>query len=1017
MKDYAASLLKATGLSRQVVHRHDTRAVPAGHAPLPDDLPPRLRTALHESGIRELFSHQAEAIGHVRAGRSVLVVTPTASGKSLAYNVPVLEACLRDPRARALYIFPYKALEQDQRAAFEQLAAGLGAQEPIRCAIYDGDTPPAERRKLRADPPHVLITNPDMVHLGLLPHHEAWRDFFAHLRHVVVDELHVYRGVFGTHLHHILQRLRRICERYGADPVVVAASATVGEPGRLGRDLLGRDVEVVDRSGAPQAGRHVIFLDPRMEMSPYTVATRLLVRSVRDGRRTIAFTKARRVTELIHSWVGGIDPALRRRVAAYRAGYLPEERRSIERRLAGGELLGVISTSALEHGIDIGGLDVCILVGYPGSIISSWQRIGRVGRQERESLVLLVGMPDALDQYFLSNPDEFFSRPYERVVLDAANPVLASAHLVCAGAELPLTGADARAYGSDVFGLVPDLVRRGRLLEDAGGGCWYSLRRSPQRDVHLRSMGGTYEIRDRSTGRIIGTVDAVRARLECHPGAIYLHGGRSYLVRHLDMDRAVVHAEPAWDADYFTVPLTEKETEIIERHERADHGSFRAGLGRLKVTTYFRGYVKKSLASQEVISEHSLDLPPAMFETVGLWVELPASLGDEVRARQGHFMGAIHATEHAAIGLFPLLALCDRFDLGGISYPRHPQLAVPAFFIYDGQAGGIGLAAQGYERIRELLDRTRRLVAACPCEAGCPSCVQSPKCGNGNRPLDKAFALYLLDVLCGLEPVPERREGALPATGPGERSGPPPDTRAPVVPVRIPPRDVPPPAAPVPRRERPSSERDGPARWTRSAAPGAGPAVLPGAAPSRDLIFDLETRRSADDVGGWSRIADMGLALAVIWDRGRDRWRVYREDEAKDLIIDLLSAHRVVGFNIRRFDYTVLSAYAQADFSRIPTLDLLEEIHGTLGFRLSLAHLAETTLGVAKSGDGRTSLAWVRDGRWDLVESYCRRDVEITARLYDYGRLNGHLIFRDREGRAARIPATWAERDGRSARC
>ncbi|MFQ5718203.1 MAG: DEAD/DEAH box helicase [Acidobacteriota bacterium] len=1023
MKDYAAALLAATGLTGQVVHRHDVPPHPAATVSLPTDLHPSLGAALRTEGIERLFTHQAEAIAHARGGRSVLLATPTASGKSLAYNIPVLDACLRTPEARALYLFPYKALEQDQRAALARLAGHLHGPEPVECAIYDGDTPPEIRRKLRASPPHVLITNPDMVHLGLLPHHGDWHAFLAHLRFVVVDEMHVYRGVFGTHLHHILQRLRRICRYHGSSPVVVASSATVGEPARLGRDLLAAEVEVVHRSGAPRSGRHVVFLDPRMTMSPYTVATRLLVRALQDGRRTIAFTKARRVTELMHSWTAGMAPELRRRIASYRAGYLPEERRAIEARLASGDLLGVISTSALEHGIDIGGLDVCVLVGYPGSIISSWQRIGRVGRSERGSLVLLVGMPDALDQYFLSHPDEFFSRPYERVIVDAANPILVAGHLVCAGAELPLTAADATGYGPDVFGLIPGLVRTGRLVADESGAAWYSLRRAPQRDVHLRSAAGTFEIRDRGRGRRLGTIDAVRARLECHPGAIYLHAGRSYLVRKLDIDRGQVEAEPAPRVTYFTVPLTEKETEILERHEQADHGSFRAGLGRLKVTTHFRGFARRSLATREVVSEHPLDLPPATFETVGLWVELPPSLGPEITRRDGHFMGGIHATEHAAIGLFPLLALCDRFDLGGISYPHHAQIGGPAFFIYDGHAGGIGLARQGYVRIGELLDRTWRFLAACPCEEGCPSCVQSPKCGNGNRPLDKAASLFLLEVLTGRTPVPAAPDTAVPVrTGPKTAM---PDPAAPqpaapdatvapapavgaaaVAPALI----MPEPVVPVSGSRGVTAGRSRPESG-RQAGSGAGQETR------GDLVFDLETLRSADDVGGWSHSADMGLALAVVWDRGRDVWTTYRETDVKDLIIDLLSARRVIGFNVRRFDYTVLSAYAPADFGRIPTLDLLDEIYAVLGFRLSLGHLAETTLGMAKGGDGLASLEWVRTGRWDLVETYCRKDVEITARLFDHGRDHGHLLFRDRAGRTGRVPATWAAQDPAPERC
>jgi DEAD/DEAH box helicase domain-containing protein len=970
LKEYAEALLEACRLDRFVVHQQEIPGRAARHAGLSFQPAAPVSAALRAAGVERLYSHQAEAVDQAVAGRPVLVVTPTASGKSLVYNLPVLESCARETASRALYIFPYKALEQDQKAAFDALAAAFPEETRPRCEIYDGDTPASRRRKIKADLPRVLITNPDMLHLGILAHHADWAAFLANLRTVVVDELHVYRGVFGTHLHHIIQRLRRLCEFYGSRPVFIAASATVGEPGRLGRELLNDDFHVVDTSGAPQAGRNLIFLRPGMQLSPYTAATRLMGRALRGGRRTITFTKARRITELIHSWLLAADPSLRDRVASYRAGYLPAERRAIESDLSSGRLLGVVSTSALELGVDIGGLDVCILVGYPGSITSSWQRIGRVGRLDRESLVVLVGMPDALDQYFLAHPEEFFRRPYEPVVFDPSNRVIASAHLVCAGAELPLTPADEDRYAEGTFDLLPDLVQEGRLVRDADEERWYSLRRRPQREVNLRSMGETFQIAD-TAGRPMGTIDSHRARAECHAGAIYLHRGRSYRIRGLDLERRAIIAEPAFDADHFTVVLTEKETEILQRTEVTDHGCYRACFGRLKVTTWFRGYLKKRLLDQAVLSEHELDLPPAIFETVGMWVELPDGMAEAVAARGGHFMGAIHATEHASIGLFPLLALCDRADLGGISYPEHPQVGGPAFFIYDGHAGGLGLAAEGHRRVHELLARTRDLIAACPCEEGCPSCVQSPKCGNGNRPLDKAMALYLLEVLTGREALPEPSPGA---------------TRA-------------------PRR---TVEGVG---TSQSSAPpdpveGSRPAPRP-TAPSNDLFFDLETLRSAADVGGWDKAGAMGLALGVVYDRGRDRWRTYREEEAKELIIDLLSAPRVVGFNVKRFDYAVLSGYADADFSRVATLDLLEEVHKILGFRLSLAHLAGATLGVAKSGDGLQSLAWVREGRWDLVEAYCRRDVEITFRLFDFGREHGHLLFQDREGRSLRLPVSW----------
>jgi DEAD/DEAH box helicase domain-containing protein len=940
-----------------------------------------VRRGLAALGVESLYSHQAEALDGVRSGRNVVVVTPTASGKSLVYMAPTLEMCAAGHGERALYLFPYKALAQDQARTFRTFSGASGLEPAPTAAIYDGDTPQSARKRTRARPPEVLITNPDMLHLGILAHHQEWRRFLSELRLVVVDELHVYKGVFGSHLHHVMARLRRLCGHYGAEPRLVACSATIGNPGRLAEALLGDSFQVVDRSGAPRAGRHFLFVNA-LDASPYTLATRIMAACVKEGWRTLTFTKARRVTELIHSWLSQSHPDLASKVSAYRAGYLPGERREIEARLGDGRLLGAVSTSALEHGIDIGGLDVCILVGYPGSITSSWQRIGRVGRSDRESLVILVGLQDALDQFFMANPGEFFDRGFEPVAADPENSVIASQHLVCAAAELPITPADRRRYPEGTFRLVENLTRSGALVADHHEEAWYSLRRRPERDVNLRSGGQGYTIVEEPEGRHVGSVDGVRAFVECHEGAVYLHQGQQFEVIRLDRDRRRVEVRRT-EVDYYTQVRSEKETEILKVLEERCEPGFVVRLGEIRVTQEFKEYVRRQITDQRILSSHPLDLPPLIYETIGMWIEFPRPLQDEMAERGRHFMGCLHATEHAAISLFPLLAICDRGDLGGISYPNHPQVNGPAVFIYDGYPGGIGLAREGYAMTLDLLERTRRLIAGCRCEEGCPSCVHSPRCGSGNHPLDKAGSAELLERL--LRPA----EGA---------------------------------SLPVPAEIRPLPARQGdlletprppgrPAdRAAAKPAPGAGGVrSRKGSPPERILFFDLETQRSAEEVGGWNRIREMGLALAVVYDVACGEYRTYFEQDAERLAIHLLSADRVVGFNIKRFDYEVLRAYCDADFSKVPTLDILEEIHARLGFRLSLGHLAAATLGAAKKADGLQSIQWYREGRLDLIEEYCRMDVELTYALYEVGRKRGYLVYEDHNKRPVRVPVSWHE--------
>ena len=993
IRAFIERLLKSEKFGDDVVHVATLDAQEAAYAPLSAPLPAPLRRALLDLGITRLFSHQAESIDGARQGKDVLTVTPTASGKSLVYLLPTIEAALTRPGSRSLYLFPYKALAQDQYQGIVELAGatarrggvvpehhGLpGTGRPVSAAIYDGDTPDSRRRKIKAEPPDILITNPDMLHLGILAHHRDWKSLFENLDIVVVDELHVYRGIFGSHLYHILKRLLRVAAHYGSRPRFIASSATVANPGGLAEALFGRPFVVVDRTGAPRAARHLMFLNP-LGGSPYTAATQLFAWALEAGFRTIAFTKARKITELLHSWVLQSAPRLAPRVSAYRSGYLPEERRDIERRLHDGSLQGVISTSALELGVDIGGLDVCILVGYPGSVVSTWQRIGRVGREDRPSLTVLVGMPDALDQYFMANPEQLLNRGFEEVVFDPSNRIIARAHLLCAGAELGLEEPRDRDLYGVSFGLVEELEREGALARDAGGERWYTLRRRPQRDVSLRSIGATYTIVDVEADRVIGTLDAVRAFHETHTGAIYLHHAQQYLVRNLDVENRRVSVVPV-DADYYTEVRGEKETEIMEVLDRRQEGALAASLGRLKVTEELTGFEKRRLSGRDRLGLFDLTLPPLTFETVGLWFIVPDAVRDAVVGSEGHFMGGIHALEHALISLFPLLAICDRGDIGGISYPLHPQLGRSAIFVYDGYPGGCGLAAKGFEGLGDLLRKTAALLRACPCAAGCPSCIQSPKCGNGNHPLDKQAALRIAEAL-------------------GDRAaaeGPP--AAGPVLAAHRGPEPVP--SRPPMRLMGGGYDHEPVPTPVRRGSSGGSPAG------ELTLFLDIETQKSAEEVGGWQNIPDMKLALAVTYNQVTSEFKTHFEKDVDRLLLDLAMADKVIGYNIDRFDLLVLKGYTPWNLTRIRTFDMLADIYRKLGFRVKLGDLAEATLGIGKSGDGLQSLQWWKEGKVDLIEQYCRRDVEVTRDVYLFGQRNGYVLYRDRDGRSLRLPVEW----------
>ncbi|VAW34894.1 FIG003033: Helicase domain protein [hydrothermal vent metagenome] len=732
---------------REVVHHEELRAVEPVYGALKRPLPCALLKNLTSLGRGKLYSHQADAINLIREDKHTVVMTPTASGKSLIYNIPVIEAVLNDPGARALYIFPLKSLTQDQLKGIKDFTKGIteGLDHKNIAAIYDGDTTDYRRKKIRENPPHILLTNPDMLHLGICAFHQSWAEFFKGLRYIVLDELHTYRGVLGSHVAQLIRRLRRIARLYGADPIFITCSATIANPIELAQRLTGLPFEAVTESGAPQGRRNFLFIDPEEGQSPYSIATKVFCESVEQGFKTIAFTKSRKITELIYRWAVQGRPELTKVVSSYRSGFLPEERREIEARLFSGELHGVISTSALELGVDIGGLDVCILIGYPGTISSTWQRAGRVGRQGRESLIIMIAIEDALDKYFMRHPTDFFRRSVEAATLDTTNLPILEAHLPCALSEVPMDRTEDVFDTEEIAPALTSLAREKRVLHLPGKDTWITRSRHPHRGVSIRGTGSAFRIiADDKT--LLGETDSTRVMKELHPGAIYLHRGLQYKVTGLHLGDKEVFCREV-DLNYYTTPLSDEDTEIlsIDEEKAVGSGGLVISRGTLRTTETVLGYMKKDINTRKVIDEVYLDLPAHVFTTKGVWTTVDEDILEDAKEQGFDCAGGMHALEHAQIAALPLFAICDRNDLGGVSYfPVNPDLEQPAIFIYDGVEGGIGLTKRGFEMTEQWFEATLTLMEDCPCEVSCPSCTQDPHCGNNNEPLDKRTAIMVL---------------------------------------------------------------------------------------------------------------------------------------------------------------------------------------------------------------------------------------------------------------------------------
>ena len=730
--------------AEEVVFRTEETSREAEVVPLPDGLHPKLVTALGERGLAELYAHQAEAFAAAERGEHVMVSTGTASGKTLAFNLPVLNALAAEPKNRALYLYPTKALAQDQARS---LAAFRLPR--LRAAIYDGDTESERRWQIRKWA-NLILTNPDMLHIGVLPHHDRWGDVLSNLRYVVVDEAHVYRGVFGSHVGNVLRRLRRAAAIYGTEPQFLLASATIANPGEQARALLGLDVTVVDRDAAPHAERTVAFWNPPLldeelgvRASALGEAARILATLVSQGQRSICFAKSRRAAELVHRMAADrLDAETAARLSPYRAGYTPAQRREIERRLVEGELLGVTATDALELGIDVGLLDCALSVGFPGTVASLRQQWGRAGRRSH-GLAVLVASDDALDQFFMREPEALTGRRVEAAILDHANPRILDGHVRAAAFEAPLDDQDVPTLGPEALERAAVLADAGELQKTKAGYVWAG-RDYPAARVGLRNTSpDSFAIVEAASGSVLGTAERERAYSSLHEGAIYLHLGESYRVLSLDLEARAAVVEP-FRSDYYTQAKKETQTAIEETLVTERRLGLELSFGRVVVTEQVVGYQKKAISDGATLDLVALELPETTFDTEAVWfVPEPEQLaGLEAMPR---LLGTLHAAEHALIALLPLWAMCDRWDIGGLSTNLHFQTGEPTVFVYDGHAGGVGLTRRGYDEFEGWTADTAKLLAGCPCERGCPSCVQSPKCGNLNEPLDKAGALALLE--------------------------------------------------------------------------------------------------------------------------------------------------------------------------------------------------------------------------------------------------------------------------------
>ena len=741
----------------QIVHVEDLPAREPRFAEPASPLSPPLRDALRSLGIDALWLHQATCLDAARAGRHVAVITGTASGKTLAYTLPVLETALAEPDAATLFLYPTKALAQDQLRGLVRLAQVEPAlRDVMRAGTYDGDTPSATRRKLR-DEANLILTNPDMLHSGILPYHAKWSWVLSRLRYVVIDEIHAYRGIFGSNVANVIRRLRRLARHHGSDPVFLLGSATIANPRDFAERLIGAPVVVVDEDGSPRGPKRFALWNPpwvdeaKMGRRGANVeAHRLFVELVKDRVPTICFSKARVTAELIHRYAQEAltreAPELASKVRAYRGGYLPAERREIEKALFGGDLLGVSSTNALELGIDVGGLDASIVVGFPGTIASLYQQAGRAGRGREEALTFFVASNDPIDQYLARHPRWLFAQTPESAVIDPENPYILSGHLQCAAFELPLEAADVASFGSTATDLVRLLDEHGRTRHVDGKSYWANVD-FPSRDVSLRHMsqdtytivqvakdteggsafrprtGPTFEAPARGEAGVLGTVDAISALELLYPEAVYLHEGETYVVRHLDLEGKMAYVERR-EVDYYTQPVVEQHLLLRGTRETGEVGGAHTGLGDASVTWFTSFFKKIRFMSIDSIGWGNLDLPKQTIDTIAFWIVPPAEMRSAIKRLGKNPTDGLAGVRNLLISVLPLWAMCDRSDIGGVVDSRN--LGKPALFLYDRYPGGLGFVEHAFRNPADVLEAAYALVSECPCENGCPSCVGLP---------------------------------------------------------------------------------------------------------------------------------------------------------------------------------------------------------------------------------------------------------------------------------------------------
>lgn len=723
----------------QIVHVEEIDERPPSYDDVNHIINPKLRRYLDSHKIR-LYSHQARAIDLALDGKNVIITTPTASGKTLAFNVPVFEALLNDKKATALYLYPMKALSNDQLKTLRSMDVELGTK--ALPSVYDGDTPQSARSGIR-DTARIIVSNPYAIH-RYLSWHDKWRRFFSGLKYVVVDEAHTYRGVFGSSVALLIRRLRRILKRYGSDPQFILSSATVANPEELSYRLTGKKFEVVSKDGSGRGKKYFIFWDPPLEGesrgSTHQETMRLLVSQLDHGLQTLCFTPSRRMAELVSKWAREYDNnRFRNEIASYRAGYLPEDRRRIEDDFKNMRLKGVTSTNALEVGIDIGSLDSVIISGYPGTRISTWQQAGRAGRGVNESLVTLVAFDNPLDQFYMKHPARFFQSKNEEAIVDLRNPYILMGHLMCASAELPLTAADS-AYFGDISEPM-EAMATANIIRRTPRGLVYGGSKSPSEIVSLKNIS-SHSIKVMCGPGLLETMETSRACSEAHKSAVLLHQGETYLIEELDLKLGIARAVQK-DVDYYTEALKISDVAVKKERMGKTMNGIDVHVGDVTVTEQYYEYAMKRY--EKLLGYFPLDLPPQVFESVAVWFTLPEELHQKMLVDNKDFNGGIHAVEHGMIAMAPLYALCDRWDMGGLSTPNHPDTDLPTIFIYDAYEGGIGIAEKCYELFPDLAKTTLELIRDCECMEGCPACIYSPKCGNKNKPLDKTAAKEILE--------------------------------------------------------------------------------------------------------------------------------------------------------------------------------------------------------------------------------------------------------------------------------